>query len=149
MIPSRDPCHGDTMLPHRTTYRVIYGDTDKMGYAYNANYLRWFEIGRSELFRAHGFPYKAIEQGGIFLPLSEVHCKFTAPVQYDDLLVIETRIDTAIKGGMKFDYTIYTDEHDTVGARGYTIHACVDHNGKVVRPPAFLRKAIADICGNS
>ncbi|MBA3034897.1 MAG: acyl-CoA thioesterase, partial [Desulfobacterium sp.] len=34
------------MLKSRITYRVIYGDTDNMGYAYNANYLRWFEMGR-------------------------------------------------------------------------------------------------------
>lgn len=37
------------MLTHRITYRVIYGDTDQMGMAYHANYLRWFEMGRTEL----------------------------------------------------------------------------------------------------
>ena len=37
------------MLSHQTPYRVIYGDTDNMGVAYYANYLRWFEIGRTEL----------------------------------------------------------------------------------------------------
>jgi len=145
-IDPKISCTGAPMSAHRTTYRVIYGDTDKMGYAYNANYLRWFEIGRAELFRAHGVPYKTIEKKGIFLPLSEVHCKFTAPVQYDDLLIIETRIDTTVKGGMKFDYTIFTENSDIPSARGYTKHACVNPNGKVVRPPAFLRKAIAKIC---
>jgi len=36
-----------------TPYRVIYGDTDQMGVVYYANYLRWFEKGRSEFLRQH------------------------------------------------------------------------------------------------
>ncbi len=98
------------MLTHKTTNRVIYGDTDKMGYAYNANYLRWFEIGRSEMFRSMGLSYKTIETRGFFLPVSEVYCKFLAPIQYDDMLVIETSLDTGVKGGMKFDYCIKSED---------------------------------------
>ena len=132
-------------MPHRTTCRVIYGDTDMMVYAYNGNYLRWFEIGRTELFRAHGLPYKTIEQEGIFLPVSEMHCKFISPVEYDQMLVIETTIDIRVKGGMKFDYTLTGQDDAGVKARGYTKHACVDRNGRVIRPPAFLREAITRI----
>ena len=130
------------MLTHQTTSRVIYGDTDKMGYAYNANYLRWFEIGRSETFRAMGLSYKAIEDRGIFLPVSEVYCKFLTPVQYDDVLVIETSVDTGVKGGMKFDYGIKSEDRTQIHAKGYTRHAFVDNNGRVVRPPEFIKKLI-------
>ncbi len=38
------------------TLRVRYGDTDQMGVAYYANYLYWFEVGRTEFCRAHGSP---------------------------------------------------------------------------------------------
>ena len=76
------------MLSHRTTYRVIYGDTDNMGVAYYANYLRWFEIGRTEMFRHLGLTYSEIEARGIFLPVAEAHCKYLAPAHYDELLVI-------------------------------------------------------------
>lgn len=130
------------MLKHRTTYRVIYGDTDNMGYAYNANYLRWFEMGRGEMFRALGLTYKAIEAEGFFLPVSEVQCKFLSPVKYDDLLVIETTLDTGVKGGMKFDYCIYAEDGVTIRAKGSTKHAFVDRNGKVVRPPGFIADVI-------
>ena len=47
-----------------TSYRVIYGDTDQMGVVYYANYLRWFESGRSELLRQIGLPYVKIEEQG-------------------------------------------------------------------------------------
>ncbi|MBI2534131.1 MAG: hypothetical protein HYW03_18235, partial [Deltaproteobacteria bacterium] len=49
-------------LKNITSYRVIYGDTDQMGVVYYANYLRWFEKGRSEWLRQIGLPYGMIEQ---------------------------------------------------------------------------------------
>ena len=126
------------MLTHSATYRVIYGDTDRMGVAYHANYFRWFEIGRVELFRFLGLSYKEIESRGIYLPVSEVYCKFIIPVSYDDLLNIETTVDTSIKGGMKFHYRIFVQEDEKHHAEGYTRHACVNHDKKIVRPPKFL-----------
>jgi acyl-CoA thioester hydrolase len=132
------------MLKHKTTCRVRYGDTDKMGFVYHANYFRWFEIGRSEMFRSMGIPYKSIESKGFFLPLSEMHCTFNAPSQYDDILVIETSIDTRYRAGMKFDYKIFSENNDKLLASGYTKHAFVDSGGRVVRPPKFLTDSIAE-----
>ena len=131
------------MLSHKAKYRVIYGDTDRMGYVYNSNYLRWFEIGRAELFRFLGLTYMEIESKGIFMPLSEVFCKFTTPVKYDDLILIDTTLDTSVKAGVKFDYHILSEDSGTTHANGYTKHACVNNNGRVVRPPEFLKKVMS------
>ena len=133
------------MYSHRTNYRVIYGDTDNMGQAYYGNYYRWFEIGRSEMFRSLGLPYKAVEDNGIFLPVAESHCKYANPARYDDVLVIETSLDTKLKAAIKFDYKIYREDGKTLVASGYTKHPCVDRSGKVVRPPKFLKDIIAKI----
>jgi len=130
------------MFSHRTTYRVISGDTDNMGQAYYGNYFRWFEIGRSEMFRSLGLSYKAVEDHGIFLPVSETHCKYSIPAKYDDILVIETSLDTKIKAGLKFDYKVYSEDGKTLLARGYTKHPCVNRQGKVVRPPEFIKEMI-------
>lgn len=132
------------MLAHRTTCRVIYGDTDKMGFVYHANYFRWFEMGRSEMFRYLGVPYKSIESKGFFLPLAEAHCEFNAPSQYDDVLVIETSLDPGVKAGIKFNYRILSEDGEKVLAKGYTKHACVNRDGQVVRPPPFLLKIIEE-----
>ena len=131
------------MLSHRTSVRVIYGDTDNMGQAYYGNYFRWFEIGRSEMFRSYGLPYKVVEENGIFLPVSEAHCKYANPAKYDDVLVIETSLDIKIKAGLKFDYKIYDKNGNTLLAKGYTKHPCVNGEGKVVRPPKFIKDFIA------
>lgn len=130
------------MLTQQTKYRVIYGDTDNMGIAYHANYLRWFEMGRTEMFRSLGLPYKAIEARGVFLPVSEVHCKFKAPAKYDDVIIIVASLDTGVKGGVKFDYRIFAEDGEKELAKGYTKHACLNRDGRVIRPPDFLVKVI-------
>ncbi len=130
------------MISHRNTCRVIYGDTDNMGVAYHANYLRWFEMGRTEMFRFLGLTYKSIESKGVYLPVSEVYCKFRSPAHYDDLIEIETTLDTRVRGGIKFDYRIFPEDGQTLLVEGYTKHACLNADGKVVRPPAFLMELI-------
>ncbi len=130
------------MSGHKTTIRVIYGDTDNMGQAYYGNYFRWFEIGRNEMFRSLGLTYKSVEERGIYLPVAEAHCKYAVAAQYDDVLVIETQLDTQIKGAIKFDYKILNKSGNTLVAKGYTKHACLNGDGKVVRPPDFIREVI-------
>ena len=129
-------------MAHRTTCRVIYGDTDRMGQAYYGNYFRWFEIGRTEFFRALGLAYREIEERGILLPVSETYAKYSAPALYDETIVIETAVDPSVRAGIKFDYRIFREDGRTLLAEGYTKHAFVDNTGRVVRPPAFIRELI-------
>ncbi len=130
------------MLSHQTTYRVIYGDTDNMGIAYYANYLRWFEIGRTELLRAWGLAYREIEARGILLPVSEAHCKYRTPAKYDEVLRINAALDTQLKAGLKIDYRITSEDEKVIHAEGYTRHAFVDRKGRVMRPPEFFKELI-------
>ena len=131
-------------LSHSSTYRVIYGDTDTMGVVYHANYLRWFEIGRTELFRYLGLPYREIEARGLMLPVSEVKCKYLTPARYDDVIVIEATLNTGFRAGMQFDYTITSQDRSVTHTTGYTRHAFINGQGKVVRPPTFIRDLIKD-----
>src|SRR6185436_21096087 len=90
-------CHGadyNSPLPMvKTDIRVIYGDTDQMGFVYYANYLRFFEAGRNEYLRAKGAPYREVEaELGIRLPVVEATVHYKAPARYDDLLVVETEL---------------------------------------------------------
>ena len=132
-----------TSAVHRTTCRVIYADTDNMGIAYHANYFRWFEIGRTELFRKCGLPYREIEKQGYFLPIAEAGCRFRAPARYDDLLVIETALDSSYRAALQCNYTVFGEDGQGIVAEGFTKHACVDIKGRVVRPPDFLLEFVA------
>lgn len=131
------------MISHQTPYRVIYGDTDRMGVAYHANYLRWFEIGRAELFRHLGLTYAEMEDRGVFLPVSEVFCKYVSSARYDDLIAIETTVDPTVRAGVKFDYRILGPDGEQLLAKGHTKHAFLNPDGKVVRPPGFFKRLLA------
>lgn len=63
-----------------------------MGVVYHANYVNWFEIGRTELIRERGFPYRSVEELGLYLPVVELESKFRQPAKYDDQIAVFTRI---------------------------------------------------------
>jgi acyl-CoA thioester hydrolase len=127
---------------HRTPYRVIYGDTDAAAVVYNANYLRFFEIGRTELMREKVCSYREIQERDILLPVTECFVRYKAFACYDDLLQIETRLVWLKKVSCKFSYRLIREEPDTgketLIAKGYTIHAAVGKNGKLTALPTEL-----------
>ena len=100
------------MKTFTTEYRVIYGDSDPFDVVYYANYFDFFERGRTELFRELGVTYRDVSEKGIFLPVSETHCKYHKPAQYDNLLVIETRIAYLKRVSIKFEYKIFVKGSD-------------------------------------
>ncbi|MBM9603453.1 acyl-CoA thioesterase [Desulfopila inferna] len=124
---------------HRSRCRVLYGDTDAAGVVYNANYLRYFEIGRTEMMRDWVCSYRDIEKLGILLPVTECFSRFKAPAFYDDLLTIETAIDTLKKVSCRFHYRITRDDPELgqpkLLVKGYTIHAAVNREGRLVQLP--------------
>jgi len=130
------------MDKHQTNYRVIYADTDNMGVVYHANYLKWFEVGRAEMIRSFGLTYKDIEERGYYMPVSEVYCKYLSSARYDDVITIETSWDTGMRGGMKFDYRIFKEVDGENLVRGFTKHAFVNTEGRIVRPPAFIKEIL-------
>jgi len=126
-------------LAHRTLVRVTYAETDGMGIVYYANYLRWLEVGRTELMRSLGIAYKEMEEGGTFLPVSEVFCKYHGSARYDDLLIIETTVDFLRRASIQFSYRILRESDGALLITGSTLHAFVDREGKIVKVPSALR----------
>src|SRR5262249_58240182 len=63
--------------------RVIYGGTDQMGVVYYANYLRYFELARSELIRAHGGSYVEMEASVLIRPVVGATGRYRAPASYE------------------------------------------------------------------
>jgi acyl-CoA thioester hydrolase len=126
-------------LIHRTQVRVTYADTDAMGIVYYANYLRWLEVGRTELMRSLGIACKEMEDRGALLPVSEVFCKYHASARYDDILIIETTVEFLRRASIQFSYRILRKSDGTLLITGSTLHAFVDRKGKIVKVPPALR----------
>jgi len=129
-------------MSHKIEIRVTYAETDAMGIVYYANYLRWFEMGRTELIRHLEIPYKELEQKGIHLPVSEVFCKYLVSAKYDDVLVIETAVDFLRRASIQFSYRLWRKEDGQELVTGKTLHAFVDGTGKIIRVPAFLKERL-------
>ena len=125
-----------------TTYRVIYGDTDQMGVVYYANYLRWFEIGRTELLRQVGMPYSSVEENGFFFPVIEVSCRYLKPARFDDEIAIETTLTALSRVTLEFSYKISRKQDGQLLAEGATRHACVDREGKVAKISTALENTL-------
>jgi acyl-CoA thioester hydrolase len=121
--------------PTRTTrVRVRYAETDRMGVVYYANYLVWFEVGRTEWLRATGWSYREMELEGIALPVIEAHCEYRQPARYDDDIEIRTRAALLTPVRIRFDYEVVSSDQSVV-ASGYTVHAALDATGRPCRLP--------------
>ncbi len=102
-------------------YRVRYGDTDKMGISYYANYLVWFEAARTEYFRALGLPYTECEKKGFYLPVAESGVKYYAPSTYDDLLQVRTSVSLLKKTTIRFEYQTFLKADQKLLTTGFRI----------------------------
>ena len=71
------------MRQHDIQIRVRYSETDAMGFLHHANFVSYFEIGRTELFRAQGGDYRAMEEGGLFLVVAKLDCRYRATARTD------------------------------------------------------------------
>jgi acyl-CoA thioester hydrolase len=123
--------------------RVRYAETDQMGVVYYANYLVWFEIGRTEWLRETGWTYREIEAEGLGLPVIAVHCEYREGARYDDDLEIRTTGRLVSPARLAFDYEIVRRGDGAVLAVGHTIHATIDRAGRPVRLPARVKELLS------
>jgi acyl-CoA thioester hydrolase len=121
-----------------TNIRVRYAETDQMGVAYYANYLVWFEVGRSEFCRERGFRYADLEALGYKLVVSDVNCRYRTSARYDETVIVRTRLKGVNKRMVTFGYQILRKDEGVI-AEGETRHICIDSKGKTKSlPEKFL-----------
>jgi acyl-CoA thioester hydrolase len=126
---------------HLCSYRVLYGDTDAGGVVYNANYLRFFELGRSGFMRQYVSSYKEIEEAGFILPVVESYLRYKAPARYDDLLVIKSSMQQISDFSWRFNHHVLREENGKLLVKGFTVHASVNREGKLaILPPAYVAR---------
>jgi acyl-CoA thioester hydrolase len=123
--------------------RVIYGDTDQMGVVYYANYLRYFELARSELLRAHGKSYREMEVEGFSLPVVEATCRYLAPARYEDLLSVGVEVPAVSRVTLTFRYQVTREGESELLCTGSTIHACLGRSGRPARLPDWVAALVS------
>ncbi len=120
--------------------RVRYADTDQMRVAYYSRYLEWFEVGRTEYLREFGWPYRRMEEEGVFLPVVEAHVRYHKSARYDDRIQVRTRVGEISGARLKIECEVWRE--DQLLASGYTVHTFLNADGKLIRPPKMFVEAL-------
>jgi acyl-CoA thioester hydrolase len=131
------------MATGTTRLRVRYAETDTMGVAYHSNYFVWMEVGRCELLRQAGWSYREMEVEGVRLPVIEASCEYLQPGRYDDELEISTTAAVLSPVRVAFDYGVMRVSDSTWLARGRTVHAVLNTQGRPCRLPQRARTLLS------
>jgi acyl-CoA thioester hydrolase len=118
------------------TIRVRYAETDRMGLLHHANYLVYFEQGRTELLRARGLSYRDLEDQGYLLVLTRIQVRYRSPARYDDLLTLRTTVVRTTSVKIEHRYELLRD--GVLLAEGQSTLGCVDRQGRVQMLPTLL-----------
>jgi acyl-CoA thioester hydrolase len=125
------------------TLRARYAETDAMGVVHHASYIVWLEQGRTELLRACGTSYRAIEAAGFFVVLTDLQARYLAPARYDDVVAVRVWIDELRSRGLSFAYELRLAESGAPLLTARTEHIFVARaTGRPTRPPAELMKLL-------
>jgi acyl-CoA thioester hydrolase len=129
---------------YETEVRVRYAETDQMGIVHHANYLVWFEVGRSDLCRQKGFSYREMEDGDSLLVVGEARVRYRSPAFYDDLLTIRTKVSEIRSRSVRFVYEVYRASDSTILAAGETIHFVTDRDRKIKSLPNTYKQRLGE-----
>jgi acyl-CoA thioester hydrolase len=121
---------------HELEIRVRYQETDGQRRVHHANFLTYFEMGRTEMLRAHGYSYRQFEDEGLFMVVSEARVNYHAPAEYDDRLLLRTRVERIGAAHIKHAYEVIRETRILV--TGSTTVVCVDREGRVRRLPDWM-----------
>jgi acyl-CoA thioester hydrolase len=124
------------MITSTTQLTVRYAETDMMGVVYHGSYIPWLEVGRTQLLKELGLPYRQLEESGFRLPVLEVALKYLRPARYDDLVTVVTRLTERPLLRIRLEYEVRRGEE--LLATGCSVHAFIDLQGRPVRPPAAV-----------
>ncbi|UCH84070.1 MAG: acyl-CoA thioesterase [Candidatus Latescibacterota bacterium] len=120
--------------------QVRYAETDRMQVVHHANYLLWFEIGRTQLLASAGYAYHELEASGTRFPVIEYGCRLIGSADYGDRVRIDTYISQLRSRTVEFAYEVFNGDKRI--ATGMTKHIAADLNQKPRRMDAALLDAL-------
>lgn len=127
------------MLP----IRIYYEDTDCGGVVYYANYLRYFERGRTEFLRDRGVSLTDCHNNGVVFVVTKAELEYLSPGRYNDLLLLDTQLTDISGVKMTFRHTIRREGSERELVRGMVTLASVNSDGRPVRLPGYIKAKLA------
>jgi acyl-CoA thioester hydrolase len=127
---------------HDIEFRVRYGETDRMGVVYHAEYLALCEMGRTEYIRSLGMSYAEMERRGVPLAVAEATLRYHAPARYDDVIRVSTVLTRLGSRGLTFEYVISRVDSGLRLASASTTLVALDPAGRATTIPLDIRNLL-------
>ena len=129
-------------MKHIHRVKIYYEDTDCGGVVYYANYLRYWERARTELFESGGTRLKELMDQGYFFVVAEAFLKYLAPGRYGDILIVETSVEKAGAASIVFGHAVVREGTGERLVEGTVRLGYVDRN---MRPARLGRDVIESL----
>lgn len=127
---------------HRLMVRVYYEDTDFTGLVYHANYLKYFERGRSDFLRVRGVHHTQLRahEDQLAFAVAHIDLRYRSPARIDDVIIVRTRI--AGTRGARIFMEQSCERDGVVLCEGRFDIVCIDGSGRPRRLPPMLAEAL-------
>jgi len=126
--------------PHVTRLTVRYCETDQMGFVHHSAYVLYLEAARVEHLKALGIPYHELEAGGVLLPVIGLCLRYHKPACFGQDVSVLTRLSPVRGVRLVVEYEVSAENKLLVTAS--TEHAFLGRNGKPLRPPEYVIRAL-------
>jgi len=119
-------------------HRVNYSETDQMGFVYHANYVIWLDMARTEHMRGTGMTYKALEDQGIYLAVTDLKIRYRQPARYDDLVRVRCWVRDIASRRVIFGYAVERAASADLLATAETSLIALDRRHALTRIPEHV-----------
>jgi acyl-CoA thioester hydrolase len=123
---------------HHLPVRIYYEDTDFTGVVYHANYLRYFERGRSDCLRLAGVHHSLLleQPEPLGFAVNRIVLDFAKPARIDDALVVKSVFET-FRGPRLFIAQRIERAGELLVSAEVQV-CCISLTGRPRKPPAVL-----------
>ena len=126
--------------PFRHLLRVRYNECDPQGVVFNANYLTYFDLTMSELWRELG-GYQEMVDAGVDMVVAEATIRYLAPLRFDDEFEVVARVTRLGETSMITELVV--EQGGEPAAEGELRHVFIEAGGGAKAPiPAAIRAGL-------
>lgn len=130
------------MISREVPIRVRYYETDCMGIVHHSNYVRYYEVARTEMLREFGTTYLEMEAAGVMLPVLEVQSKYLSPAYDDDLLQVRVMLRELPRVKLRFEYEIRRENGELINTGQVTLAFMSAQTRRACRAPEWFVKLL-------
>jgi acyl-CoA thioester hydrolase len=133
------------MITFDCKIRVEYHHTDQMGIVHHSNYVKFFEVARTEWLRSAGLTYAEMERRGVMMPIVEVNVKYRQPAYYDELITVKAIVEELPMARMVFKYEISGEDGRDIASGSTTLGFIDKETRRPQRAPKWLMEVLEQL----